>query len=93
MRWATKVLHLVRLEILGRGIDGSDWPGWEGQRRMTELTFEHAGWDPSDFVGFRCYAEFPIWRSAYHLCFDFSEAKRGWTKERTQRTAEEPSTA
>jgi hypothetical protein len=36
--------------------------------------FDHAGegWNPDEFVGYRCELEFPLWRCSYHFLFDFT---------------------
>ena len=42
---------------------------------LSHLHFDHAGWNPDEFVGYRCVVDYPLWRCAYHAVFDFTEAK------------------
>jgi hypothetical protein len=37
--------------------------------------FERVGWDPEQFVGYRCEVAYPVWQAAYCMLFDFGPAK------------------
>jgi len=34
---------------------------------------DRLGWAASEFVGYRCEVEFPIWRAGYCMLFDFAQ--------------------
>lgn len=67
-RWVTRLPAQPRLEIITPDACESDiYP------RTPELTATFLGtmnWDPSEFVGFRCEVEYPIWRAGYSMSFE-----------------------
>lgn len=71
-RWLTRLPDTPRLEMLGSDLNRV---GCAAYPRMVELTghlFETTGWSFSDFVGYRCMMQYPVWRAGYCMTFDFS---------------------
>ena len=67
--WTERLPSQPTLQHLGTTL--ADAP----HRRVTELerhVFGRAGWDITQFVGYRLDVVFPIWRAAYCVWFDFS---------------------
>lgn len=46
---------------------------WERQAALTDHLFELAGWNRSEFVGFRCEEHAPVWSAAYYMTFDLRQ--------------------
>ncbi len=68
-RWITRFPANPRLELLGEGISRAASPAHPRHAELTETLFSRVGWDPGQFVGFRCEADYPIWRSGYCMHF------------------------
>lgn len=60
-----------RLELLGEGLARADSSAWPRHAALTAHLFELAGWDPSEFCGFRCDEAMPLWNSVYIMTFDY----------------------
>jgi len=60
-----------RLELLGYGLDRMHTASYPRQRELATFLFDHLGWDPNDFVGFRCELPHPIWRAGYCMSFEY----------------------
>lgn len=76
-RWATRFPAPPTLTLLGQGLARTSC---ESYRRMTELerhAFARLGWDPEEYVGFRCEVAFPIWRAGYCMFFEYTGAGQG----------------
>lgn len=74
-RWQTRFAQQSPpLQLLPGGLRGSASDAWPRHSELTRFLFERAGFDPSEFVGFRCDVEYPIWRAGYAVSFDFSTA-------------------
>jgi hypothetical protein len=72
-RWSTRFPGGPRLELLGAGLHNTATPAYSRQLELTSHVFSEVGWDPEEFIGYRCDVVFPIWQAAYCLLFDFSE--------------------
>jgi hypothetical protein len=70
-RWATRVASHPQLVMLGRGLVRAASRLYPRQHELTAEVFKRMGHDPNDFVGYRCEVEFPEWRLAYRMFFDF----------------------
>lgn len=70
--WATRFRDQPILQVLGRGLARADTPAYARQAELTRHLFQRVGWDPEQFVGFRCEVAYPIWRAGYCIYFDFS---------------------
>ncbi len=70
--WATKFPDQPTLQVLGSGAEHSASTAYARQGELTRSLFDRIGWDPEQFVGYRCEVEYPIWRAGYCVWFDFS---------------------
>jgi len=73
-RWITRFPSQPRLELLGQGIGNARASSHARHPQLTRTLFERVGWDPKEFVGFRCEVEYPIWRAGYCMAFDPAES-------------------
>lgn len=64
--WMTRLADQVRFSRLGPGTSGSASKVYQRHQELTSHMFEFHGWDPDEFIGFRCEMDMPIWRSG--LC-------------------------
>lgn len=71
-RWSTRFPKGPRLTLLGAGLSNADAEGLSSHAPLTAHVFDRAGWDASEFVGYRCDVEYPIWRAGYCMLFDFT---------------------
>lgn len=75
-RWVTRYPKQPRLELLGEGIGRAACNAWPRQAQLCGVMFERIGWDPSEFVGFRCEVRYPIWRAGYCMGFHPIDIRR-----------------
>jgi len=68
--WMTQFTESVQFTALGPGIANADSSDHAKHRKLTDYMFNHHGWDPSEFVGYRCEIEVPVWRSGVCLTLD-----------------------
>lgn len=71
-RWSTRIPGGPKLQLLGPGLGNASLGLWDRYTELLRYGFEHAGWNPDEFIGYRCEIEFPLWRCSYHFLFDFS---------------------
>lgn len=71
-RWSTRFPGGPSLEHLGPGLSGCDTATYRRQKELTAHVFGEVGWDPAEFIGFRCEVAYPIWRAGYCMAFDFT---------------------
>ena len=69
--WMTRFADQIEFTRLGTGTENAASSAYTRHRELTEHMFEHHGWDPAKFVGFRCEMSFPVWRSG--LCIVLEE--------------------
>lgn len=74
-RWSTRIPGGPKLQLLGQGLGSAASPAWDRYPELLRYGFEHAGWNPDEFVGYRCEIEFPLWRCSYHFLFDFTASE------------------
>ncbi len=72
-RWITRYPSPPRLELLGEGIGRAQTKAHPRHAELTRHFFDRLGWDPTQFVGFRCEVLYPIWRAGY--CMSFQPAQ------------------
>lgn len=75
-RWSTRFPGDPTLMCLGGGLSRSATPYYERHAELTQHVFERIGWDPEQFIGYRCEVQYPVWQAAYCMLFDFGAAKR-----------------
>lgn len=68
-RWITRYPSPPRLELLGEGISRAQTKLHPRHGELTGLFFDRLGWDPSEYVGFRCEVIYPVWRAGYCMSF------------------------
>ena len=64
--WMTRFSDQMEFRELGPGTAGAASTRYRRQQALADHMFEDEGWDPQEYVGFRCDMEFPVWRSG--LC-------------------------
>ena len=57
--WMTRFADQIEFTRLGTGTENAVSSAYTRHRELTEHMFEHHGWDPAKFVGFRCEMTFP----------------------------------
>lgn len=71
-RWATRFPGGPQLELLGSGLSHASSDAYPRQVELTRHTFDQVGWNPEEFVGYRCDIAYPVWQGAYCMLFDFT---------------------
>lgn len=72
--WHERLPGRYPLELLGRGLENSASPHWTRRKELAEYIFSNVGWDPEEFIGFRCDIEYPLWNTIVLMSFDFRGA-------------------
>lgn len=75
-RWVTRFPDPPRLQLLGEGLSQTRSEAWPNQTELCRVLFNRVGWNPSEFVGFRCEVAYPIWRAGYCMTFRPTETDR-----------------
>ncbi len=73
-RWTISLPNPPRLELLGLGTSRMATRAYTDHARVTSYLFEKAGWDPQDYVGYRCETPYPIWLAFYNICLQPTSA-------------------
>lgn len=73
-RWALRLPAQPKLQLLGRGTRGAASELYPRHAELTRYFFDHIGWDPEEFLGFRCETLFPVWRAGYCMGFEHLSA-------------------
>ncbi|MFZ2875387.1 MAG: hypothetical protein WAZ94_13015 [Phycisphaerales bacterium] len=76
-RWSTRLPGGPRLTLLGAGLGHIETPGYARYGGLVHEVLDRLGWEASEFVGYRCEVEFPIWRAGYCMLFDFAPPGTG----------------
>lgn len=76
-RWVMRFPAQPRLHLLGRGMAGASSDFYPRHADLTRYFFDHIGWDPDEFLGFRCEVRAPIWRAGYCMGFEYLGNDRG----------------
>jgi hypothetical protein len=71
-RWSTRFPGGPKLELLGPGIANCATSAYDRYAELTRHMFEYSGWEPQEFVGYRCDVPYPVWRAGYCMLFDFT---------------------
>ncbi|MCK4871642.1 MAG: hypothetical protein KAS72_02845 [Phycisphaerales bacterium] len=71
-RWFDRLPRQPELRILGEGISQAGSDIYPRHAELTQYLFDSLGWDPAEFVGYRCRERYPIWSANYVMSFDFS---------------------
>lgn len=70
--WYTRLASSPRLALLGQGLEQAPTPLWDRHQEALAWMFDLLGWNPAEFVGYRCEVARPLWRTGYLLSFDFA---------------------
>ncbi|HYC99914.1 MAG TPA: hypothetical protein VEB22_01700, partial [Phycisphaerales bacterium] len=70
-RWTTRLPNQPRLQLLGRGLTHAASEHYARHAEVSAAFYGHIGWDPDDFVGFRCELRYPVWRAGYCMGFEY----------------------
>lgn len=71
-RWSTRFPGGPKLSVLGQGISAAQSAAYARHAELTRHCFDHVGWNPDEFVGYRCEVAFPAWRAGFCMLFDFA---------------------
>lgn len=71
-RWQTRFANGPRLELLGPGAANAHTRAYERHADLTNFLFRKLALDPQRFIGYRCAADYPVWRAGYCMSFDFN---------------------
>jgi len=71
-RWLDRYPTTPPLEVLSNGIAHASHPARARYGEMLSHLFDRIGWDPNEFVGYRCTIERPIFSAGYCMTFDYS---------------------
>lgn len=72
-RWVTRLPSSPDLIVLGAGLAKASSKLCPRQAELTAELFRRYGYNPAEFVGFRCEERYPEWRMSYRMFFDYSE--------------------
>lgn len=73
-RWSTRLPGGASMEPLGAGLRRAASTAYARHEELTAHVFERVGWNPAEFVGYRCDTAYPVWRAGYFMLFDFGTA-------------------
>lgn len=70
-RWVMRLPAGPKLQLLGRGIGAAHTDLYPRHAELSACFFDHVGWEPDEFVGFRCEVVNPVWRAGYSLALEY----------------------
>lgn len=70
-KWVMRVPSQPKLQLLGRGIGNAASDFYPRHAELTRYFYDHIGWNPEDFLGFRCEVLFPVWRAGYCMGMEY----------------------
>jgi len=76
-RWFDRLPDRPQLEHLGLGLEQTGSKKYPRITALIEYLCASQGWDPGEFVGYRCQVEYPVWGVQYLVSFDFSDGEEG----------------
>lgn len=71
-RWTTRLPGGPVLQLLGIGTARAEAPVCPRHGELTRYLFDQLEWNADEFVGYRCYEHYPIWRAGYRIAMDFT---------------------
>jgi hypothetical protein len=69
-RWYDRFPGTIEIRLLGRGLGQAACEHYARHAELTACLFESTGWNPEDFVGYRCNIEYPICYAQYVMSFE-----------------------
>lgn len=70
-RWLSRLPTQPKLQILGWGTAGSASTVYTPAADLARSSFNYAGWNSDEFLGFRCEVALPVWRAGYSMSFEY----------------------
>lgn len=70
-RWHEQIDGAPVVGLLGRGLKNAHSSGWEMHASLSARVFELLGWNPNEYVGFRCDETWPLWNCDYVMTLDY----------------------
>lgn len=70
-RWYDHVEGAPILKLLGPGLANTGSPLVPRLQELVEHVFTRLGWDASEFLGYRCEEQYPMWACDYVMAFDY----------------------
>lgn len=70
-RWHEQIDGSPVLGLLGNGLKNAHSSGWERHAELTRHVFAKLGWDPQEYVGYRCDETWPLWNCDYVVALDY----------------------
>jgi len=71
-RWLDRYPTTPPLQVMPPGLDQMGHPECDRYPEMLGHLFERVGWEPGEFVGYRCAVHNPIFSAGYCMSFDYS---------------------
>ena len=65
--WMKRFTEDCDFRVLGRGTAFADSSNYAKHKALTQHMFDLMGWEPNDFIGYRCEVQMPIWRSGISM--------------------------
>jgi hypothetical protein len=76
-RWFDRLPDPPRLQHLGVGLEQAGSTAYPRATQLVGHLCAAQGWDPDEFVGYRCRVDYPVWGAQYLMSFDFRESEPG----------------
>lgn len=73
-RWHEQISGAPVLGLLGPGISNAHAAAWGRHAELTRHVFAELGWNPGEFIGFRCEERWPLWQCDYVMSLDYRAA-------------------
>lgn len=70
-RWYDRLDGSPVLKLLGAGLANAPTPMAPRFHELAEHVFDRVGWNPAEFVGYRCEEQYPLWGYDYVMAFDY----------------------
>jgi hypothetical protein len=76
-KWIMRVPSGPKMQLLGRGLANAGSPLWHRHGELSAYFFDYLGWNPEEFVGFRCEVQYPVWRAGYCMAMEWLRDQPG----------------
>ena len=74
-RWFDRLPDHPQLEHLGLGLEQTRSTAYPRITALIGHLCSSQGWDPDEFVGYRCEVAYPVWGVQYLASFDFGDGE------------------
>lgn len=69
--WNESLPGDLKVEWLGAGTEMARTPRWPRYPDLCAAAFNTSGWNPEEFIGWRCQTDYPYWGATYLVNFEF----------------------